>query len=89
LRDLARELDLNANKLSWLLNEGMGKSFNEYVNGLRVEDFKQKSLDPSYRHVTLLSIAYESGFNSKSVFNAFFKNAEGMTPSAWVKAHTT
>jgi AraC-like DNA-binding protein len=67
----------------------MGKSFNEYVNGLRVEDFKRKSLDPSYRHVTLLSIAYESGFNSKSVFNGFFKSTEGMTPSAWVKAHTT
>jgi AraC-like DNA-binding protein len=89
LRDLAREIDLTANKLSWLVNEGIGKNFNEYINGLRVEDFKRKSLDPAYRQFTLLSIAYECGFNSKSVFNGFFKSSEGMTPSAWVKAHKT
>ena len=85
LRGLAQELNLHANKLSWLLNEGLGKNFNEFINGLRVVAFKRKALDPSHRHYSLLGIAYECGFNSKSAFNDFFKKSEGMTPSAWLK----
>ncbi|WNB16905.1 tetratricopeptide repeat protein [Marivirga arenosa] len=85
LRELANAIDLHPNKLSWLLNEVLGKNFNEYINGLRIEDFKIKALDPHYSHFSLLGIAYESGFSSKSVFNDFFKKTEGLTPSAWVK----
>lgn len=85
LRGLADEIDLHANKLSWLLNEVMGKIFNEYINGLRVEAFKKKVLEPAFSHFSLLGIAYECGFNSKSVFNDFFKKSEGMTPSVWLK----
>lgn len=85
LRRLAEEVDLHANKLSWLLNEVLGKNFNEYVNGFRVEAFKQKALEASYRHYSLLGIALACGFNSKSVFNDFFKKSEGVTPSAWLK----
>lgn len=85
LRSLAEEIGLHANKLSWLLNEVLGKNFNEYINGLRVEAFKEKALESAYRNYSLLGIAYECGFNSKSVFNDFFKKSEGMTPSAWLK----
>lgn len=85
LRNLAEEMDLHANKLSWLINEVMGRNFNEYVNGYRVEAFKRKALEPAYLHYSLLGIAVECGFNSKSVFNHFFKKSEGMTPSAWLK----
>ena len=85
LRSLAEEIDLNANKLSWLLNEVMGKNFNEYINGLRVDAFKTMALNPAYKDYSLLGIALECGFNSKSVFNDFFKKSENMTPSAWIK----
>jgi TolB-like protein/AraC-like DNA-binding protein len=85
LRSLAEEINLHANKLSWLFNEVLGKNFNEYINGLRVEAFKKKALEPEFRHYSLLGIAYECGFNSKSVFNDFFKKSEGITPSAWLK----
>jgi len=85
LRSLAREINLTANKLSWLLNEVLGKNFNEYINGLRVEAFKQKALEPAFSQYSLLGLAYECGFNSKSVFNDFFKKSEGLTPSAWLK----
>jgi AraC-like DNA-binding protein len=85
LRDLAAHLQTTANKLSWLLNEQIGSNFNEYVNSFRLEAFKQKALDPANEHFTLLGLAFESGFNSKTVFNSFFKKAEGQTPRAWLK----
>jgi len=86
LRELAQHLSINANKLSWLINEKTGKNFNEYLNTYRLQDFKDKALNPKNAHLTLLGLAYESGFNSKSVFNAFFKKETGMTPKAWVKS---
>ena len=85
LRSLAETIDLHANKLSWLLNEVLGKNFNEYINGLRVEAFKKKALEAAFSNYSLLGIAYECGFNSKSVFNEFFKKTVGMTPSNWLK----
>lgn len=86
LRSLAEKMEMHPNKLSWLINEAIGKNFNEYINGMRLETFKQKALDPANSHITLLGLAYESGFNSKSVFNDFFKKSTGMTPRAWVKS---
>jgi TolB-like protein/AraC-like DNA-binding protein len=86
LRELAENVNISSNKLSWLLNEQIGKNFNEYINAFRLENFKEKALDPANSHLTLLGLAYESGFSSKSVFNAFFKKVEGTTPRAWLKA---
>lgn len=74
LRLLAEKLDMQPNKLSWLLNEQIGKNFNEYINAFRLVTFKEKALNPANSNFTLLGLAYESGFNSKTVFNAFFKN---------------
>jgi adenylate cyclase len=89
LRHLAEEMDLHANKLSWLINVVIGKNFNEYINGLRVEAFKKKALEPAFENYSILSIAFECGFNSKSVFNDFFKKSEGITPTAWLKSQKT
>jgi len=85
LKKLADNIDLHSNRLSWLLNEHVGRNFNEYVNGYRLDAFKTKALNPDYQHLTLLGIAYESGFNSKSVFNQFFKQSTGTTPRQWLK----
>jgi TolB-like protein/AraC-like DNA-binding protein len=87
LRELAENVNISSNKLSWLLNERIGQNFNEYVNNFRLEDFKENALNPANSHLTLLALAYDSGFNSKTVFNTFFKKAEGMTPKAWVKSN--
>jgi TolB-like protein/AraC-like DNA-binding protein len=86
LRVLAEYLEITSNKLSWLINEKIDKNFNEYLNTYRLQDFKIRALDPRNAHLTLLALAYESGFNSKSVFNTFFKKETGMTPKAWVKS---
>lgn len=84
LRQLADNLQISSNKLSWLLNERIGQNFNEYINSFRLENFKENALNPANSHLTLLALAYDSGFNSKTVFNTFFKKIEGMTPKAWL-----
>ena len=86
LRSLAAEIDLHPNKLSWLLNEKVGQNFNDFINTYRLESFQLRALDPKNKHLTLLGLALESGFNSKTVFNDFFKKNTGQTPKAWIKA---
>lgn len=86
LRGVAEKIDLQSNKLSWLINDQIGKNFNEYINTFRLLSFKEKALNPNNSKLTLLGLAYESGFNSKSVFNDFFKKIEGVTPKEWVKS---
>lgn len=85
LRELAAKLKIHPNKLSWLLNNKIGKGFNEFINQKRLIHFQEISIKPETQHLSILGIAYESGFNSKSVFNEFFKKNTGMTPKAWVK----
>ncbi|WP_107038094.1 helix-turn-helix domain-containing protein [Brumimicrobium mesophilum] len=85
LREVAENVDISSNKLSWLVNEQIGQNFNEYINSLRLKHFKENALNPANNHLSLLGLAYESGFNSKSVFNVFFKKSEGMTPKDWLK----
>lgn len=86
LKDLAKHLSLHPNKLSWLLNEHLHQNFNEFINNYRTKEFKRLVLLPENKHITLLGLAYESGFNSKTVFNAYFKKTEGLTPKEWLHA---
>lgn len=85
LRDLALMLKIPPNHLSQLLNEGFDKNFSEYVNSYRLETFKAKVADPAQQHLTILALAFESGFNSKTVFNTYFKKAMGKAPRAYWK----
>ena len=79
IRSLAEILGIPSNHLSQLLSEGFGKNFSEFVNSYRVETFKAKAADPAQQHLTILALAYDSGFNSKTVFNTFFKKMTGKT----------
>jgi AraC-like DNA-binding protein len=85
LRGLAERLALPTNHLSQLLNAGLGQNFAEFVNSYRLEAFKARVADPANRHLTLLGLAFDSGFNSKTVFNTFFKKKMGKTPRAYWK----
>ena len=85
LREVAEMLQLHPNKLSWLLNDRLGMNFNDYVNSHRLAAFQQKALDPANGNFTLLGLAFDSGFNSKSAFNDYFKKKTGMTPRGWLK----
>ena len=88
LKELGNSINLHPNKLSWLLNAEYDKNFNDYINQYRLNHFKTIALDPKFKHITILGLAYDSGFNSKSVFNTYFKKVEGITPSQWVKSNS-
>ncbi len=73
-------------KISEVLSKYMDTSFYDLINKHRVEDIKKAIQDPALSHLTILSIAYDLGYNSKSTFNAAFRKFTGMTPSAFKKA---
>ncbi len=81
--DLAEKLEVHPNHLSQVINQQEGRNFYDFVNNYRVEEFKNLISDPKNQHLTLLSLAYECGFNSKSAFNRYFKKATGQTPSEY------
>jgi putative ABC transport system permease protein len=80
LSSLAEKLELTTHELSRIINTVLKKSFNDFINEYRVADVVQKMQDPAYDHITLLGIAYESGFNSQSTFNRIFKQITGQSP---------
>ena len=88
LQFVAQVLELNNNKISFLINQAFDVNFNDFVNSYRLEHFKLIALDSNNSHLTILGLAYDSGFNSKTVFNTYFKKIEGVTPRAWMKANS-
>ena len=88
LKFVANVLGLNTNKMSYLINQALDVNFNDFVNSYRLHYFKTIALDPKNSHLTILGLAYDSGFNSKSVFNTYFKKIEGITPRAWMKTNS-
>jgi adenylate cyclase len=85
LRSLASLIGMQANHLSWLLNESLGKNFNEFINHYRIETFKNLAKNPNNANITVIGLAYDSGFNSKTVFNTYFKKETGLTPKEFLK----
>jgi YesN/AraC family two-component response regulator len=86
LADLARRLNTQPNYLSQVINEREGKNFYDYINSLRVEEFMHLVASPDSRKYTLLGLAQECGFNSKSSFNRYFKKVTGKSPSEFMQA---
>lgn len=87
LSQMASNLEIPPQYLSQMIKEGFGKNFNEFVNEFRVEEVKNLIENPKKAHLSLLGLAYESGFNSKATFNRTFKKFTGITPSAYQSQH--
>ncbi|MBF9237042.1 helix-turn-helix transcriptional regulator [Hymenobacter sp. BT683] len=81
LTDLAQRLGTNPGFLSKVINAGCGQNFNDFVNSYRVAEAQRKLADPRFAHFSLVGVALESGFNSKSTFNRVFKKLTGYPPS--------
>jgi AraC-like DNA-binding protein len=86
VQKLAEKLAIPPQHLSQTINERLGQTFSDFINSYRVEEAKRKLLDPSRKHYSVLAIAEEVGFNSKSSFNAVFKKHVNMTPSEFRRA---
>jgi AraC-like DNA-binding protein len=69
-----------------VINQREGKHFYDFVNTYRIEEFKEMIAARKNLQFTLLSIALDCGFSSKTSFNRYFKKATGQTPSEYVEA---
>ncbi|MEO9869964.1 helix-turn-helix domain-containing protein [Ekhidna sp.] len=88
LKDLSEQLNTSSNNLSWYLNHVHQKSFYDFINQTRINAFKEKIERKEHQKHTLLALAMDVGFNSKSTFNKAFKSLIGDTPSDYVKNHS-
>ena len=86
LEDLASTLEIPSRYLSQIINESFGKSFYDYINGLRIDEFKVHKIESKDEKMTILEGLYAVGFNSKSSFNNAFKKHVGMTPTAFIRS---
>lgn len=85
LSQLANELDISSHVLSQVINKKFRLNFFDFINNYRVEEFKLRSTDSRYNSFSILGIAMDCGFNSKSAFNRIFKQKTGLTPSEFKK----
>ncbi|MEO0733898.1 MAG: helix-turn-helix domain-containing protein [Bacteroidota bacterium] len=83
LKEFAVAAGLPAREVSRAINQGLGMSFLDFVNQARVRRFRELVVDKDFSHLSLLGLALESGFNSKSTFNRVFKKLEGCSPSEY------
>lgn len=85
LSELSKHLKVNTRELSFCINGSFGMNFNDYVNHKRIEAFEEKVQQGQDEHYTLLSLAYDSGFNSKATFNRAFKKLKGSSPKTYIE----
>ncbi|MBS1529441.1 MAG: ABC transporter permease, partial [Bacteroidetes bacterium] len=83
LNALAKKLGISIHELSRIINTGLRKNFNDFVNEFRIQHVTRKMKDPAYDRLTLLGIAYDCGFNSKTTFHRAFKQFTGKSPAEY------
>lgn len=85
LSDLAQKMEVYPNALSQVINSVEQKNFYDYINLQRIEEFKRITALPENQKFTLLSLAFECGFNSKTSFNRNFKKVTDLSPTEFLK----
>lgn len=88
LLDLANRINVPMNEISQVLNQHLEQSFPDFINKYRVEEVKKLMLEEEFQRYTLVAIAKQCGFNSKTSFYRIFKRATGQTPADYMKAYT-
>jgi AraC-like DNA-binding protein len=89
LNKLAKETSLSDKKLSTIINQEMDTSFYDLINSYRLEEFKKRVISKEFDNLTILGIAYDCGFKTKSTFNRLFKLQTGISPSEFKKNYKT
>lgn len=85
LKSLSENLDESANHISQVINDKHEKNFFDFINSYRIDEMTELMKVVSNSNLTLLALAYEAGFNSKSTFNAAFNKLKELTPRAYYK----
>lgn len=85
LSEVAQKIPIHPNVLSQVINTAEEKNFYDYINLQRVEEFQRIIFLPQNKEYTLLALAFECGFNSKTSFNRNFKKATNLSPSEYIK----
>ena len=85
LAKLARHLGISPKIISAVLNQKLGKNFNEYVNQFRVKEIQERLVRAENKKYTITALAYECGFNSQPTFQRAFKSVVGLTPSEFLQ----
>jgi AraC-like DNA-binding protein len=83
VQDMADETGIPRHHITQVLNEKHKKNFFTFINEYRVKEVIERFSDPRNNNFTILAIAFDAGFNSKTTFNSIFKNQTGMTPSEY------
>lgn len=85
VHNVANRIGIPRQHLSEILNVHLKTSFQDFINQYRIEEFVMCLKKPKYNNYTILGIANEVGFKSKSSFNTTFKKVKGVTPSQFKK----
>lgn len=85
LTDVAEKLKTPPKQVSQIVNQGFQLNFNDFVNQYRTEAILEKFQHGDHLQKTLLALALECGFNSKSTFNRAFKKSTGLSPQHYLK----
>ncbi len=88
IQDLSDMTKIPRHHITQVLNEKHGKNFFTFINEYRVQEVISRFNDPVNNNFTILAIAYDSGFNSKTTFNSIFKSITGTTPSEFREKST-
>jgi len=87
LSDISKSIGISERVISQALNHKEQKNYYRFINEFRVEEVKQRLMDPKDQHLKILSIATDAGFNSKASFNRVFKLYTGVTPKQFRAKH--
>ena len=87
LNRLSEQTGIAPRTLSATINRAFNVNFFEFINGFRVEEAKRLLTEFSAKEKSITNVYLEAGFNSRSVFNKFFLQHTGSTPSAYRKKH--
>ena len=85
IADLAQMTGYTSHALSYFFNQYLKKSYYDYINDYRVEEFKRLVVDEQYAKYTLEALAEACGFSSRASFFRYFKKVAGITPNEYIK----
>lgn len=83
---LAEAMNMPRQTVSQAINIGLSKNFFQYINEYRIAEAQARLVSEQDKHLTILDIALDSGFNSKSSFYKLFKEYCHLTPLQYRKS---